>query len=163
MRLRKRQRLTLVLLAVLLVGGAAGLVMTALRDKVAFFVSPGDIAQGRVDAGKRFRIGGLVEEGSVRREADGLVRFALTDTVSRVDVAYRGLLPDLFREGQGIVAQGTLRADGSFEAAEVLAKHDENYMPSEVAEALKGAGYWKDGAGAGAAAAAAGTGEGAPR
>ena len=147
MRLRKRQRLTVVLLAVLLVGGATGLVMAALQDKVAFFVSPGDIAQGRVGAGKRFRIGGLVEEGSVKRGPDGTVTFALTDTVSRVEVAYRGLLPDLFREGQGIVAQGTLRADGSFEAAEVLAKHDESYMPKEVADSLKEAGYWKDGEG----------------
>ena len=143
MRLRKKQRLMLVVLSLLLVGGATGLVLAALQDKVAFFVTPGEIAAGRVTAGKRFRIGGLVAEGSVRRGGDGTVTFALTDTVSRVDVAYRGILPDLFRVGQGIVAQGTLRADGTFEAAEVLAKHDENYMPKEVADSLKEAGYWK--------------------
>lgn len=143
MRLRKQQRLALVLLALLLIGGAAGLVLAALEDKVAFFVSPSDVASQRLDSGKRFRIGGLVVDGSIRRESDGSVRFALTDSANEVEVLYKGLLPDLFRDGQGVVAQGTLRADGRFEAAEVLAKHDENYMPKEVADALKAAGYWK--------------------
>jgi cytochrome c-type biogenesis protein CcmE len=143
MRLRKQQRLALVLLALLLIGGAAGLVLAALEDKVAFFVSPSDVASQRLDPGKRFRIGGLVVDGSIRREPDGSVRFALTDSANDVEVLYKGLLPDLFRDGQGVVAQGTLRADGRFEAAEVLAKHDENYMPKEVADALKAAGYWK--------------------
>ena len=83
-------------------------------------------------------------DGSIRREADGTVRFAVTDTAQQVEVVYHGILPDLFRDGQGVVAQGALRADGVFEAAEVLAKHDENYMPKEVADALKQAGYWKD-------------------
>jgi cytochrome c-type biogenesis protein CcmE len=145
MRLRKQQRLALVLLALLLIGGATGLVLAALQDKVAFFVSPSDVAAQRLDAGKRFRLGGLVVEGSIRREADGAVRFALTDTAHEIQVVYHGLLPDLFRDGQGVVAQGTLRADGTFEAAEVLAKHDESYMPKEVADALKQAGYWKEG------------------
>jgi cytochrome c-type biogenesis protein CcmE len=143
MRLRKQQRLALVLLALLLIGGATGLVLAALRDKVAFFVSPSDVAAQRFDPGKRFRLGGLVVDGSVRRDADGTVHFAVTDTAQQVDVVYNGLLPDLFRDGQGVVAQGSLRADGTFEAAEVLAKHDENYMPKEVADALKQAGYWK--------------------
>ena len=143
MRLRKQQRLALVLLSLLLIGGAAGLVLAALQDKVAFFVSPSDVALQRLDPGRRFRLGGLVVEGSVRREPDGVVRFALTDKANAVEVRYRGLLPDLFREGQGIVAQGALSPGGTFEAAEVLAKHDENYMPKEVADALKRAGQWK--------------------
>ena len=143
MRLRKKQRLMLVVLVLLLVGGATGLVLAALQDKVAFFVTPTEIAEKRVEPGKRFRIGGLVAEGSIQRGSDGTVRFVLTDTVNRVEVAYNGLLPDLFREQQGIVAQGTLREDGTFEAVEVLAKHDENYMPKEVADALRDAGYWQ--------------------
>ena len=143
MRLRKKQRLTLVALALLLVGGATGLVLAALRDNVAFFVTPSQIARGEVDAGKRFRIGGLVAEGSVRRDGDGTVHFSLTDTASTVPIAYKGLLPDLFREKQGIVAQGTLGPDGTFRAVEVLAKHDESYMPKEVADSLKEAGLWQ--------------------
>lgn len=149
MRLRKQQRLALVLIAIVLIGGATGLVLAALQDKVAFFVSPSDIAAGQLDTGKRFRIGGLVVEGSIRRDPEGKVHFALTDSAHEVEVVYNGLLPDLFRDGQGVVAQGALRADGRFEAAEVLAKHDENYMPKEVADALKQAGYWQHGEGEG--------------
>ena len=144
MRLRKKQRLMLVVLALLLVGGATGLTLAALQDKVAFFVTPSDIAAGRAKAGNTFRVGGLVAEGSVHRLGDGTVRFALTDTAHEVDVTYKGILPDLFRERQGIVAEGTLQPDGTFRAAEVLAKHDENYMPKEVADALKKAGYWQN-------------------
>jgi cytochrome c-type biogenesis protein CcmE len=124
MRLRKKQRLMVLALALLLVGGATGLVLAALQDKVAFFVTPTQVAERQVAPGKRFR-------------------FALSDTAHAVPVVYKGLLPDLFREQQGIVAQGILRSDGTFEAAEVLAKHDENYMPKEVADALKQAGYWQ--------------------
>jgi len=146
MRLRKQQRLILVIVALLLLGGATGLVMFALSDSVAFFVTPSDIAAGKVDPDKRFRLGGLVVAGSVERSGeDGLVQFAVTDQVNQVTVRYRGLLPDLFREGQGIVAQGKLGQDGVFVASEVLAKHDENYMPPEVAEALKKAGVWQEG------------------
>ena len=138
MRLRKRQRLTLIALAGLLLLGATALVLTALRDSMAFFISPSEVAAGAYQPGQRFRLGGLVEAGSVARDAvDATVRFSVTDQVSAVPVTYTGLLPDLFREGQGIVAEGTLRADGVFEATEVLAKHDENYMPPEAAEALK--------------------------
>jgi cytochrome c-type biogenesis protein CcmE len=144
MRLRKQQRLALVLLAVLLVGGATALVLTALDDKVAFFVTPSDVAERHLAAGKRFRLGGLVVEGSIQRQADGTVQFAVTDKAQQVQVVYHGLLPDLFRDGQGVVTQGVLRPDGTFEAAEVLAKHDENYMPKEVADALKQAGYWNE-------------------
>ena len=144
MRLRKQQRLLLVFVALALLGGASGLVLFALSDSVAFFVTPSDIAAGKVDADRRFRLGGLVVDGSVERQ-DGTVRFRLTDQKSEIPVTYRGILPDLFREGQGIVAQGALGADGVFNASEVLAKHDENYMPAEVAEALKRAGVWRHG------------------
>jgi cytochrome c-type biogenesis protein CcmE len=146
MRLRKQQRLILVVVALLLLGGASALVLSALSDSVAFFVTPSDIATGKVDADKRFRLGGLVVDGSVQRGAgEGVVRFRLTDQAHEVPVRYQGILPDLFREGQGIVAQGVLRADGVFAASEVLAKHDENYMPPEVADALKQAGVWQHG------------------
>ena len=144
MRLRKRQRLILVVTALLLLGGATTLVMLALSDSVAFFATPTDVATGQVEGDKRFRIGGLVVAGSVQRDPDdGLIRFGLTDELHAVTVAYRGIMPDLFREGQGIVAQGTLGSDGTFLASEVLAKHDETYMPPEVAEALKRAGMWQ--------------------
>jgi cytochrome c-type biogenesis protein CcmE len=148
MRLRKRQRLVLVIVALVLLGGAGGLVLFALSDSVAFFVTPSDIATGRVEADKRFRLGGLVVDGSVERR-DGTVQFRLTDQANEVPVRYRGILPDLFREGQGIVAQGVLGEDGVFAASEVLAKHDESYMPPEVAEALKQAGVWRQGEAAG--------------
>jgi cytochrome c-type biogenesis protein CcmE len=147
MRLRKQQRLVLVLLVLLLAGGATGLVLTALNDEIAFFVSPSEAASGTLESGKRFRLGGLVVDGSIVRGQDGEVRFELTDTAGTVEVSYRGILPDLFREGQGIVAQGELDPAGVFRASEVLAKHDEAYMPPEVADALKEAGYWQhDGA-----------------
>jgi cytochrome c-type biogenesis protein CcmE len=146
MRLRKQRRLILVVLSLLLLGGASGLVLFALSDSVAFFVTPSDIASGKVDVDKRFRLGGLVVGGSVQRNAnDGVVRFRLSDQAKEVPVRYQGILPDLFREGQGIVAQGVLGADGVFVASEVLAKHDENYMPPEVANALKQAGVWQQG------------------
>jgi cytochrome c-type biogenesis protein CcmE len=146
MRLRKQQRLILAVVALLLLGGASALVLSALSDSVAFFVTPSDIATGKVDADKRFRLGGLVVDGSIERAADdGVVRFRLTDQAHEVPVRYQGILPDLFREGQGIVAQGVLGNDGVFTASEVLAKHDENYMPPEVAEALKQAGVWQHG------------------
>jgi cytochrome c-type biogenesis protein CcmE len=148
MRLRKQQRLILVIVALVLLGGASGLVLFALSDSVAFFVTPSDIATGKVEADKRFRLGGLVVDGSVERH-DGTVRFRLTDQANEVPVRYRGILPDLFREGQGIVAQGVLGEDGVFAASEVLAKHDESYMPPEVAEALKQAGVWRQGEAAG--------------
>jgi cytochrome c-type biogenesis protein CcmE len=146
MRLRKQQRLILIVLALLLLGGASGLVLFALSDSVAFFVTPSDIATGKIDVDRRFRLGGLVVDGSIERNGnDGVVRFRLSDQVNQVPVSYQGILPDLFREGQGIVAQGVLGADGVFVASEVLAKHDENYMPPEVAEALKQAGVWQHG------------------
>jgi cytochrome c-type biogenesis protein CcmE len=143
MRFRKRQRLVVIGLATLLLGGAAALILTALEDTIAFFVSPSEVAAGELQPGRNFRIGGLVVDGSVERLSDGTVRFGLTDTAHEVSVAYRGILPDLFREGQGIVAQGTLDDGMVFQASEILAKHDETYMPKEVADALKDAGYWQ--------------------
>jgi cytochrome c-type biogenesis protein CcmE len=146
MRLRKQQRLLLVVTALVLLGGATALVMAALSDSVAFFVTPSDIATQEVAADRRFRLGGLVVPGSIDRSAgDGTIGFTLTDQAHEVRVRYRGLLPDLFREGQGIVAQGQLAGDGVFDASEVLAKHDEAYMPREVADALKQSGVWQDG------------------
>jgi len=143
-KFRKRQRLVLLLLALILLGGATALVLAALSENIAFFVTPSELAAGKVEPGKRFRIGGLVAEDSVEHLSDGSVRFAITDTQNEVTVVFRGLLPDLFREGQGVVAVGVLAADGTFRANEVLAKHDERYMPPEVAEALKQAGYWQE-------------------
>jgi cytochrome c-type biogenesis protein CcmE len=145
MRLRKRQRILLVLLVLLLSGGASALVLTALQSKIAFFVSPSDLAQGKIAAGRELRIGGLVAAGSIRQGADGGVRFVLTDEKHQVPVVFRGILPDLFREGQGIIAEGTVDRAGVFEASEVLAKHDERYMPKDVAEALKRSGRWNEG------------------
>lgn len=143
MRFRKRQRLVVIGLAALLLGGAAALILTAFEDTIAFFVSPSEVAAGELEAGRTFRIGGLVVDGSIERLEDGTVRFGLTDTANSVEVVYRGILPDLFREGQGIVAQGTLDEARVFRASEILAKHDETYMPKEVADALKEAGYWQ--------------------
>ena len=144
MRSRKRQRLWLVSIAVLLLGAAAALALTAFEDNLVFFHSPSDLAAGKAETGRLVRVGGLVEEGSVEKvSGTAVVKFNLTDGAATTAVAYEGILPDLFREGQGIVANGRLGRDGVFEAVEILAKHDENYMPPEVAEALKKAGKWK--------------------
>jgi cytochrome c-type biogenesis protein CcmE len=109
-----------------------------------FFYSPSQIAEKVLAPGTRVRLGGLVEEGSVKREDDGSVRFAVTDTAKSVAVDFHGILPDLFREGQGVIAEGTLSADGSVAADSVLAKHDERYMPKEVVDALKAQGVWQE-------------------
>ena len=134
----RRQRFILVGLLVIGVSVAIGLALLALRENINLFFSPTQVKAGEAPRQANFRLGGMVVEGSVRRpDTDLLVEFVLTDTIEQVTVTYRGLLPDLFREGQGIVAQGILNNDGVFEASQVLAKHDENYMPPEVAEALK--------------------------
>lgn len=140
----KRRRLWLLVGSLSVLGAAAALVLTALNDNLVFFYSPTQVAEKKITSERRFRLGGLVEAGSVQKDGQ-LVRFNVTDTHKTVAVAYRGLLPDLFREGQGVVAEGALGADGVFVAREVLAKHDENYMPPEVAKAIKEAGQWKDG------------------
>jgi cytochrome c-type biogenesis protein CcmE len=142
---RKQRRFTLIGSAGLVLALAAGLVLFALRDSVAFFRSPTEVAEQKVKPGERFRLGGLVEAGTVDKGVGDRVAFAVTDGKATVKVAYQGILPDLFREGQGVVTEGTLQADGSFKADTVLAKHDETYMPREVADALKKQGHWKDG------------------
>jgi cytochrome c-type biogenesis protein CcmE len=141
---RKQRRLVLIGSALGVVVLAVGLVLVALEDSIVFFSSPTDVVEKRLAPGTRMRIGGLVKEGSVSRGESLAVRFEVTDGKSTVPVAYRGLLPDLFREGQGIVAEGTLDPTGTFQADSVLAKHDETYMPKEVADALKKQGHWKD-------------------
>jgi cytochrome c-type biogenesis protein CcmE len=144
---RKKRRLALIGTAGAVLAVSAALVFAALRDQIVFFYSPAEIAEKALPQGTRLRLGGLVEEGSLERRADGSVRFAVTDSAQTIQVVYDGILPDLFREGQGIVAEGVLAAPGSFIADTVLAKHDENYMPREVADALKERGVWKEGEG----------------
>ena len=125
----------------------SGLVLSAMSDNLVFFYSPSDLRAKDVPDGRRVRIGGLVENGSVTREADGrTITFRVTDGKEDVPVTYDGPIPDLFREGQGVVVEGALDRDGSFRAAEVLAKHDEKYMPAEVVDALKKSGHWQEGA-----------------
>jgi cytochrome c-type biogenesis protein CcmE len=126
-------------------GVAAALVLSAFEENLVFFYSPSDLKERDIEPGRVFRLGGLVEEGSVRRDG-ARVNFRVTDLVETVPVTYAGILPDLFREGQGVVTEGELRPDGSFHATNVLAKHDETYMPKEVADALKESGVWRDGA-----------------
>jgi cytochrome c-type biogenesis protein CcmE len=126
-------------------GLAATLVLNAFQSNLVFFFTPSQVAAREAPQGRTFRIGGLVEAGSVMRDKDALtVRFKVTDTVQAIPVVFTGILPDLFREGKGVVAQGRIGADGIFQAKEVLAKHDENYMPPEAAEALKKAGHPMD-------------------
>jgi cytochrome c-type biogenesis protein CcmE len=139
----KRRRLWLLLGSLGTLGVAAALVLTALNDNLVFFYSPTQVAEKNIGADRRFRLGGLVEQGSVVKDGQ-LVRFTVTDTNKTVKVSYRGILPDLFREGQGVIAEGSIGPDGVFTAREILAKHDENYMPPEVAKALKESGQWKD-------------------
>jgi cytochrome c-type biogenesis protein CcmE len=141
---RRQRRLTLIGLALGILGVAAALVLSALRDTIVFFHSPTEIAEKSIGPGTRIRIGGLVKEGSVRR--NGLeVRFDVTDGARSLPVVFSGVLPDLFREGQGVVAEGALESSQLFRADTVLAKHDENYMPREVVDALKKQGTWKHG------------------
>jgi len=141
---RKQRRLALIGVALGVLSLAVALVLVALKDSIVFFNSPTDVVENHVKPGVRIRVGGLVKEGSVQREDNLAVRFEVTDGRSTVRVAYQGLLPDLFREGQGIVAEGALDGIGTFRADSVLAKHDETYMPKEVADALKKQGHWKD-------------------
>ena len=139
---RKRRRLVFVLTGMATLAVAVGLVLMAFQDSLVFFYSPTEVMAKEIPPERRFRVGGLVEDDSVT--SSGLItRFRVTDLENTVDVTYEGILPALFREGQGVVAEGFLNADGVFVAAEVLAKHDENYMPPEVADALKKAGHWK--------------------
>ena len=141
---RKGRRLVMIGAGVGVLGLAAALILSALNDTIVFFRTPTEVAQQQVTPGTRLRLGGLVETGSVAK-AGTLTTFAVTDGNAAVKVSYSGILPDLFREGQGVVAEGALQPDGTFKADSVLAKHDERYMPREVADALKAQGVWKEG------------------
>ncbi|MEQ1816744.1 MAG: cytochrome c maturation protein CcmE [Nitrosomonas sp.] len=137
----RHKKLAIITAGVAALGIASALVLNAFQSNLVFFFSPSQVAAKEAPIGKSFRIGGLVEEGSVKREdSSTTVRFAVTDTAKTIPVVYTGILPDLFREGKGVVAQGKISVDGIFMADEVLAKHDENYMPPEAAEALEQAG-----------------------
>jgi len=149
---RKQRRGVLIGTCLLVLGVAVGLVLYAMRDSIVFFYSPSDVADMHVAPGQRIRLGGLVEMGSVVRDAGTTVRFVVTDRAKTLPVTYTGVLPDLFREGQGVVAEGTMGPDGVFHADSVLAKHDEKYMPPEVAAKLKSEGVWRGGADAGGTA-----------
>ncbi len=135
---KRQRRMFVVAMLVLGVGGAVALALNAFRDNLLYFISPSEVVAGKAPPERSFRLGGMVEKGSVTRDPEGLrVRFVLTDFAKEVPVQYDGILPDLFREGQGIVAKGHLNGQGVFVATEVLAKHDEKYMPPEVAASLK--------------------------
>jgi len=142
---RKRRRLVILALFLLGLGTATGLSLLAFQDSLVFFFSPSDLAQRRVPADRAIRVGGLVEPGSVARGPATEIRFRITDGATQIPVTFSGILPDLFREGQGVVASGRLGPDGTFRASEILAKHDETYMPREVADALRRSGHWRDG------------------
>lgn len=139
---RKSRRLVLIVSLLLVASGTATLALVAFRSSVVFFVAPSEIAASGERQGKSLRLGGLVEDGSVRKTGNE-VRFRVTDGKAAVEVHYVGILPDLFREGQGVVAEGRLDGDRVFEASQVLAKHDERYMPPEAVEALKRSGEWR--------------------
>src|SRR3984885_4306032 len=141
---RKQRRLVLIGASVGVLAVAVALMLNAFRGSIAFFNSPTDIAEKHLGPGTRIRLGGLVKDGSIVHANDLRVRFAVTDGKSEIPVSYQGVLPDLFREGQGVVAEGALDGAGVFDADTILAKHDETYMPKEVADALKKSGHWKD-------------------
>jgi len=141
---RKQRRGILIGTCLAVLGVAVGLVLFAMRDSIVFFYSPSEVTEMGIAPGTRFRLGGLVETGSVVRGEGTTVRFVVTDQAKTLPVAYTGVLPDLFREGQGVIAEGPLEPDGVFHADNVLAKHDENYMPPEVAKKLKAQGVWRE-------------------
>jgi cytochrome c-type biogenesis protein CcmE len=142
---RRQRRLALIGTSLAVLAVAAALVLSALRDAIVFFNSPTDVAEKHPAPGTRLRIGGLVKPGSIERGDNLLVRFAVTDGKTDIAVRYQGIVPDLFREGQGVVAEGKLDTGGVFAADTVLAKHDERYMPREVVDALKRSGRWQEG------------------
>ncbi len=146
MMTRKKRRLWIVLACALGLGSATALGLNAFSDNLVFFVAPSDLSMHAGGPGRTLRLGGLVEAGSIKRGGDNgrpIAQFRITDGRAAVDVSFSGILPDLFREGQGAVTLGTLQSDGTFRASEVLAKHDETYMPKDVAEALKKSGQWR--------------------
>ncbi len=141
---RKQRRLVLIGSSLGVLALAAVLVLSALKDSIVFFNSPTDVVEKNVQPGSRIRLGGLVKPGTLQRGEQLAVRFEVTDGNRAIAVSYQGILPDLFREGQGVITEGVLEAGGGFKADSVLAKHDEKYMPKEVADALKKQGHWKD-------------------
>lgn len=141
---RKQRRLVLIGSGMAVLAVAVALMLSAFRDSIVFFNSPSDVVERHVPAGTRIRLGGLVKNGSLVRGSNLSVRFEVIDGKNGIPVIYQGVLPDLFREGQGVVAEGALDAAGTFKADSILAKHDETYMPKEVADALKRSGHWKD-------------------
>ena len=146
---RKQRRLVLVGTSLGVLAIATALALSALRDSIVFFNSPTDISEKHVAPGTRIRLGGLVKPGSIVRGDNLQIRFEVTDGQSDIAVSYQGIVPDLFREGQGVITEGWIEPGGIFKADTVLAKHDENYMPREVADALKKTGRWQEGAGKG--------------
>ena len=141
---RRQRRLILIGGSLGVLALAAALVLSALKDSIVFFNSPSDVVEKHIKPGSRIRLGGLVKPGSLQRGDQLAVRFEVTDGNNAMRVSYQGILPDLFREGQGVIAEGTLEPDGLLKADSVLAKHDEKYMPKEVADALKKQGHWKE-------------------
>ncbi len=141
---RKQTRLTIILASLAVLGCAAGLVLYAIRDTIVFFYTPSEVVEKKLATGTRIRLGGLVEKGSISKTGTTTV-FLVTDKIGNMLVSYNGQLPDLFREGQGVVTEGQLTADGMMTADTVLAKHDENYMPKDVADKLKEKGVWQEG------------------
>jgi cytochrome c-type biogenesis protein CcmE len=142
---RKQKRLMMLCGGLSVLAVAAGLVLYAMRDNIVFFYTPSDISEKGVTPGTRIRLGGLVEQGSFKKGEGAVVNFVVTDTLKTIPVTYTGQLPDLFREGQGVVTEGAINATGLFVADTVLAKHDENYMPKELADSLKEKGVWNEG------------------
>ena len=145
---RKQTRLTIILASLAIVGCAVGLILFAIRDTIVFFYTPSEVAEKSVKPGTRLRLGGLVENGSIHKLEGTKTEFLVTDKIATLKVIYDGQLPDLFREGQGVVAEGAQGTDGVFVADTVLAKHDEKYMPKDVADRLKAKGVWREGEGA---------------
>jgi cytochrome c-type biogenesis protein CcmE len=144
---RKNRRAAFIALGLAILAVAVGLVLNAMRDNIVFFYSPSEVAEKALGSGTRIRLGGMVEEGTLKHIGPTTVSFNITDYTKTVSVSYTGILPDLFREGQGVVAEGMMTPDGAFVADTVLAKHDEKYMPPEVAAALKKSGRWQEGEG----------------
>ena len=141
---RKQRRLALIGSSLGVLAIAVALMLNAMRDSIVFFNSPSDLAEKKVNVGARVRLGGMVKSGSLTRGDDLDIRFEVTDGNSEIPVRYRGIVPDLFREGQGVVAEGRIEPGGTFRADTILAKHDENYMPREVVETLKKQGHWQE-------------------
>jgi cytochrome c-type biogenesis protein CcmE len=141
---RKQKRLGVILGGLAILSIAAGLMLYAISDTIVFFFTPSEVAEKNLNPGQRIRLGGLVENGSVKKGNGTIVTFSITDKIKSMTVSYNGQLPDLFREGQGVVAEGAMNVDGSFIADTVLAKHDENYMPKDVADRLKEKGVWQE-------------------